>query len=49
MAIRPFIGVPSLLVMMAISFQGRRLFAFAQRLGLLPVVDEATPILPSRA
>jgi uncharacterized membrane protein len=49
MAIRPLIGMPSLLVMMAISFQGRRLFAFAQRQGLLPVVAETTPVLPNRA
>jgi intracellular septation protein A len=40
MEIRPFIGTPSLLVMIAISFQGRRLFALMLRLGLLPVVAE---------
>jgi intracellular septation protein A len=38
MQIRPFIGTGSLLVMMALSFQGRRLFALIQRLGWLPAV-----------
>jgi intracellular septation protein A len=40
MEILPFIGTPSLLVMIAISFQGRHLFALMHRLGLLPVVTE---------
>jgi intracellular septation protein A len=43
MEIRPFIGTPSLLVMMAISFQGRRLFLLLYRLGLLPAVEETAP------
>ena len=43
MEIRPFIGTPSLLVMIAISFQGRHLFALCQRLGLLPIVAEVAP------
>jgi len=41
--IRPFIGTPSLLLMIAISMQGRHLFALCKRLGLLPVVAEDTP------
>jgi intracellular septation protein A len=36
MKIRPIIGSASLLVMFAISFQGRRLFLLLERLGLLP-------------
>jgi intracellular septation protein A len=43
MAIRPFIGTPSLLLMTVISFQGRHLFALLKRLGLLPAVEEAVP------
>jgi intracellular septation protein A len=39
MEIRPILGTASLLVMFAISFQGKRLFALCQRLGLLPMVD----------
>jgi intracellular septation protein A len=35
MQIRPVIGTASLIVMIAISTQGQRLFGFAQRLGLL--------------
>ncbi len=46
MEIRPFIGTPSLVLMIAISFQGRYLFALLLRLGLLPVVaeDAAQPV-----
>lgn len=36
MSVRPILGGASLLVMMAISFQGRRLFMLCRRLGLLP-------------
>jgi intracellular septation protein A len=36
MSVRPILGTASLLVMMAISFQGRRLFMLCRRLGLLP-------------
>ena len=43
MAIRPFIGTPSLVVMIVLSFQGRHLFALLKRLGLLPVVAEDAP------
>jgi intracellular septation protein A len=49
MEVRPFIGTPSLLVMIAISFQGRRLFALAQRLHLLPVVVAETAATPTAA
>jgi hypothetical protein len=38
MQIRPILGTVSMLVMIAISFQGRRLFALMQRMRLLPVV-----------
>jgi intracellular septation protein A len=40
MKIRPFIGTPSLVLMILISMQGRHLFALLERLGLLPVVAE---------
>jgi intracellular septation protein A len=36
MEIRPFIGTGSLLVMIALTFQARRLYAFVQRRGWLP-------------
>jgi intracellular septation protein A len=36
MKVRPIIGTVSLLVMFAISFQGRRLFLLLRRLGVLP-------------
>ena len=38
MQIRPILGTVSMLVMVAISFQGKRLFALMQRMRLLPVV-----------
>ncbi|MGB8839726.1 MAG: septation protein IspZ [Aliidongia sp.] len=37
MSVRPILGGASLLVMMAISFQGRRLFLLCRWLGLFPV------------
>jgi len=47
MEIRPLLGTGSLLVMFAISFQGKRLFALCQRLGLLPMTDEPAYSLAS--
>jgi hypothetical protein len=38
MAFRPILGSASLVVMIAISLQGRRLFLLCRWLGLLPVV-----------
>ena len=39
LAIRALIGIPSLIVMVAVSTQGRHLFAFCRSMGWLPPVE----------